>query len=105
MKNKYLFTQQINTWKDWSKVFHSIEAFTPLVKYIFMKEKLSFTQLEKLTPGTNAVFKVGNYIIKIFAPTEAGMDVGTNFDTELFGIKQSKYFKYPITKVNRKWLC
>lgn len=99
MKNKYLFTQQINTWKDWSKIFHSIEAFTPLVKYIFMKENLPFTQLEKLTPGTNAVFKVGDFIIKIFAPKEAGMDVGTVFDIELYGLRRANLLGIPSPKL------
>ncbi|MCI8353430.1 MAG: aminoglycoside phosphotransferase family protein, partial [Clostridia bacterium] len=40
----------------------------------FRREKLEFANLENLTPGTNAVFRAGNYVVKIFAPKESGLD-------------------------------
>ena len=49
-------------------IFQLIEAFTPLAKEIFRQEELAFSGLENLTPGTNAVFCAGNYVIKIFVP-------------------------------------
>ena len=68
----YLFNADIHDWPSWSKVFQSIEAFEPLIKYIFSKHKLLFSAIEKLKPGTNGVFKVGAYVVKIFAPKESG---------------------------------
>ena len=82
----YLFTEELSSWSSWGKVFQSINAFRPLIKYIFQKENLKFTQIENCTPGTNAVFKVNGYIVKLFAPKESGMDTDTDFDTELFGM-------------------
>lgn len=84
-----LFTGQINNWQDWGRVFQSIPAFAPLIEYIMDKENLTFGKIENLTPGTNAVFKVGSYIIKIFAPAESGMDQTLDLQTELFAIQKA----------------
>jgi len=97
--NEHFFTAQINNWDEWGKLFQDTETWYPLIKHIFQKENLPFVPIEKLTPGTNAVFKVGDYVIKIFAPTEAGMEVGTNFNTELFGIKRANALFVPAPKL------
>lgn len=81
-----LFIHKINDWTSWSNVFQSIEAFTALIRYIYEKENLPFEQLENLKPGTNAVFKVGNTVCKVFAPKESGMDSQSDYDTEMFGL-------------------
>jgi len=113
----HLFTGQIDNFDDWGKVFQSINAFAPLVQRIFLQENLPMAEIENLTPGTNAVFKVGGYVVKIFAPFNIGQDYGTNIDVELFGMRlanaqmvpapmliavgevQDKYlFKYMIMK-------
>lgn len=94
-----LFTSQINNWSEWGELFQDIETWQPLIKYIYQKEGLLFTNIENLTPGTNAVFKVGETVIKIFAPKEAGMEVGTSFDTELFGIKRANALFIPAPKL------
>jgi len=73
MKTK-LFNEHLNSEHDWLKVFQSVEAFSPLIEHIFKKEDLPFAILNKLTPGTNAVFKTGNYVIKIFAPVESKVE-------------------------------
>ena len=95
----HLFTEQINNWDDWGKVFQSIPAFTPLVTHIFQKEKLPMAKIEQLQPGSNAVFKVGNYVIKIFAPQGMGEDYGTNVDVELFGMKWANAQGVPAPKL------
>ena len=85
-----LFSEQINSWHDWGKLFQSISAFTPLVEHIFRNENLPLLKIENLNPGTNAVFRVGEYVIKIFAPIESDDHkggYGTDVDVELFGIK------------------
>ena len=84
-----LFTEQINNWDDWGNIFQSVPAFTPLVEHILAKEKLPSAKIENLTPGTNAVFKVGDYVIKIFAPTESGIDQSLDLQTELFATSRA----------------
>ena len=94
-----LFTEQINNWSDWGKVFQSISAFTPLVEHIFQREKLPMAQIEQLHPGSNAVFKVGEYVIKIFAPQGMGEDYGTDVEVELFGMKWANERGIPSPKL------
>ena len=77
-----LFNYTIQDWADWGKVFQSIEDFTPLAQEIFRREKLQFSNLENLTPGTNAVFRTGNYVVKIFAPKESGFDSQADYLNE-----------------------
>jgi len=95
----FLFTEQINDWDDWGKVFQSIPAFTSLIEYIFQKEKLPMTTIELLPPGSNAVFKVGEYVVKIFAPQGMGEDYGTDVDVELFGMKLANEQDLPAPKL------
>ena len=94
-----LFTEQLNNWDDWGKVFHSIPAFKSLVEYIFNKESLLIAEIENLKPGTNAVFKVGEYVIKIFAPQGLDDGFGTNVDVELFGMKLANVRGVPAPKL------
>jgi len=84
-----LFTAQINDWQSWGTIFQSIKDFEPLIKYIFNRHNLSFTEIEHCTPGTNAVFRVGSLVVKIFAPKESGMDTDSDYKTELFGIERA----------------
>ncbi len=85
-----LFIEQINNWSDWGKVYQSISAFAPLVRFILQTEGLREADIERLTPGTNAVFKVGECVIKIFAPPESGFDQTIDLQTELFAMKRAK---------------
>ncbi len=84
-----LFNEQIENWGDWGGVFQSITAFRPLVEYIFDKENLPLAEIENLTPGTNAVFKVGGYVVKLFAPAESGIDQTLDLQTELFATRRA----------------
>ena len=70
----FLFTETIHNWQDWSAVFQSKTAFLPLVPHICKKEHLPVPQtLGALTPGTNAVFRVSDYVLKIYAPAQSGI--------------------------------
>jgi thiamine kinase-like enzyme len=84
-----LFTEKIDNWLDWEKVFQSIPAFAPLAEYILNKENLPLAKIENLTPGTNAVFKIGAYVIKVFAPSESGLDQTIDLQTELFATERA----------------
>lgn len=94
-----LFTAQLNGWKSWGKIFQSIPTFEPLIKHILKKEKLSFTEIEHCTPGTNAVFKVGHYVIKIFAPKESGIDSTSDFNTESFAVARARSLGVPVPEL------
>jgi len=94
-----LFAEHINNWEDWGRVFQSIPAFTPLINHIFLKENLPIAEIENLAPGSNAVFKVGRYVVKIFAPQGMGEDYGTNVDVELFGMKWANKRGVPSPKL------
>lgn len=94
-----LFTGEINNWQEWGEIFQSIPAFTPLAEYIMKKENLPLTKIENLTPGTNAVFKIGGYVIKIFAPPESGIDQSLDLQTELFATRRANDFGVSAPKL------
>ncbi len=70
----HMFTEIIDGWASWGRVFQSIDAFAPLIRAIFQRHGLTAAQIEHLTPGTNAVFLVGDWVVKIYAPKESGVE-------------------------------
>lgn len=84
-----LFQATIDGWDSWGKVYQSIEDFKPLISYIWNSHNLPYSEVTHCTPGTNAVFQVGSYIVKLFAPKESGMNTESDYKTELFGIKRA----------------
>lgn len=78
-----LFTETVENWKDWGRVFQSIPAFTPLAEEICRREGLPWVGLSPLTPGTNGVFRCGDAVLKIFFPKESGLDPALDFHREL----------------------
>jgi len=95
----FLFTEKIADWDDWERLFQSGPSFKALIEHIFEKENLPMSDIENLTPGTNAVFKVGKYVVKIYVPVELGDDFGTDFGVELFGIKWANKQNVPSPKL------
>ena len=69
-KDRPVFRKELNSFADWSRVFHDAGAFTELCEHIFDREGLPFNGLQELEPGTNAVFCSGAYVIKVFVPQE-----------------------------------
>ena len=95
-----LFTTQINNMDDWEKAFQSIPAFAPLVEHIFQRENLPMATIEQMKPGTNAVFKVGDYVIKIFIPPGLNEDgFGTDVNVEIFGMRWANAQGVPSPKL------
>ncbi len=76
------FHETIQNWEDWGRVFQSIPAFSPLVREICRREGLPFEEPDPLTPGTNAVFRVGPMVAKVFFPRESGLDPLPDFQNE-----------------------
>ncbi len=76
------FHETIESWEDWGRVYQSIPAFEPLAREIYRRERLPFQEPRNLTPGTNAVFRVGDTVVKIFFPKESGLDPFPDFRNE-----------------------
>ncbi|MDD4797099.1 MAG: aminoglycoside phosphotransferase family protein [Eubacteriales bacterium] len=85
----HLFTQTIAGWQSWGEVFQSIPAFTPLTEHIFAREGLPCGEISQLTPGSNAVFRVGRYVVKIFAPAQSGVDTAGDYLREMLGMRRA----------------
>lgn len=94
-----LFTCTINGKNDWAAVFQSIPAFRPLIEAIFTRHGLPFSDVANCTPGTNAVFCVGTYIIKIFAPPESGFSTGEDYAVERFGFSRANALGVPAPRL------
>lgn len=63
------FDNDIIDWERWCGIFQDIPYFTPIIERIFQREKLGrIGEIRNVTPGTNAVFRVNDLIIKIFVP-------------------------------------
>ena len=85
----HLFAEPIDGWRDWEKLYQSIPAFTPLAEHILRKENLPVVPLEHLTPGTNAVFRAGEVVLKIFAPPESGFNTPDELQTEIYATRRA----------------
>lgn len=78
-----LFQKIIEGWASWGRVYCDLPAFEPLIREILRTEGLrQDVRLSRLTPGTNAVFRAEEMVIKIYAPAESGMDSLRDYDTE-----------------------
>ncbi len=78
-----LFEHTITTLDEWAAIFQNAEAFMPLVRYILDRHGLPQTAIENTTPGSHAVFRAGDYIVKIFAPDTFGWPCESDFLTEI----------------------
>lgn len=84
-----LFNQNIHNLEDWGRIFQNKAVFEPLVKDIFQKNGMEFSGIDNCTPGSNAVFRAGKYIVKIFAPEESEIGGESDYITEKFGIARA----------------
>ncbi|MDL2233738.1 aminoglycoside phosphotransferase family protein [Ruminococcaceae bacterium OttesenSCG-928-L11] len=69
-----LFRGTIQDWETWSQVYCSMELFEPLAREIYRRHAIPFSGLSALTPGTNAVFRAGDTVVKIYAPAETTIE-------------------------------
>ena len=89
------FSETVESWQDWGRIYQSIPAFEPLVKEIFRRESLPWEPLSPLTPGTNGVFRCGNLVVKVFFPKEAGENPALDFSTETAACRQALAWGVP----------
>ncbi|MCM3291372.1 aminoglycoside phosphotransferase family protein [Paenibacillus sp. MER 180] len=86
----HAFAKEIHNWDSWGAVYQSIEDFRQLIEVIYRKENLSGAEhIFQLTPGTNAVFRAGSYVIKIFAPKESGANTDADYQAELSAMERA----------------
>ncbi len=85
----WLFKENINGKESWEKLFQSTNAFTQLINEIYTRHNLKLEKIQNLTPGTNAVFRMGDKVIKIFAPIESGFSTGDDYFIELSALKHA----------------
>lgn len=84
-----LFEKEIYNWKSWGEVFQDKEAFSPLAMDILQSEGLPALPLENLSPGTNAVFRSGDVVLKIYVPAESGYDSLPDWLNEIAVMKRA----------------
>ena len=85
-----LFNERINNWEAWARVYQSIPAFSALIVSIWKENGWTMASIEHCQAGTNAVFKVGDKIIKIFAPMESGCDTRQDYEVETAGLSYAQ---------------
>lgn len=87
------FYETLDGWDSWRRLFRSLPAFAPLVEEILRREGLPCSgPLTAAGPGTNAVFRAGNrgeWVVKIFAPPESGIDSMKDYQVELYGLERA----------------
>lgn len=79
----YLFDHTITNLDEWADIFQNIEAFEPLVRHILDLHGLPQTPIENTTPGSHAVFRAGEYLVKVYAPDCFGWPCESDFITEI----------------------
>lgn len=85
---KYFFQEEISGQKSWSEIFRRADSFASLARHILDRhDLLGGEKLQSLTPGTNAVFRAGNYVLKLFAPEESGFGDPFACQNELAALK------------------
>lgn len=99
-----LFNEQINSWEAWARVYQSISAFSPLITSIWNENGWTMAPIEHCQAGTNAVFKVGDKIIKIFAPIESGCDTRHDYEVERAGLNYAQSL-VPTTTILCQGIC
>lgn len=81
------FEHTITDLDGWAAIFQNAEAFTPLVRHILDLHGLPQTAVENTTPGSHAVFRAGDCIVKIFAPDTFGWPCESDFVTEIAAMR------------------
>ena len=78
-----LFEHTVTDLEGWSRVFQNVGAFEPLVRHILGLHGLPQTEIANTTPGSHAVFRAGEYIVKVYAPDCFGWPCESDFLTEI----------------------
>lgn len=94
-----LFRPVIASWADWGRCFQDRAAFTPLCMDILRREGLPPLPLTPLTPGTNAVFRSGGCVLKVFYPPQCGRDSTDDWLTEKAALQHAERVGVPVPRL------
>lgn len=94
-----LFNHTVNNLDDWAKIYDKSEPFDPLVRHILALHSLPQLPLGKTTPGSHAVFHVGDVIVKVFAPDTVGWNCEEDFVTEITTMHRANELGIPAPKL------
>ena len=92
-----VFKQNLEDEKTWGNITKQIDVFRPLLEKIFEHESLPLDEITAVKQSTNAVFKIGNMIVKIFKPEEPGNE--RCYKSELFGQTRASSLGVSVPKV------
>ena len=98
------FRKVIRNWEDWEATAGEISAFSGVVEKIFHNEGLPAADIRELPPSTNAVFRVGDYVIKIYAPRQAQMEPEEEQRIERFAMWRAGEAGVPVPEI-AAWGC
>jgi len=98
LKNE-LFTEILDNEESWWRICQHLDVFEPLIKHILIHESLPVKNISNTKPSANAVYKVGNLIVKIFAPKESRHNSESVYKTELFGQARALSLGVPVPKI------
>jgi len=76
MNNKKLFNEIITDRGSFDRYRNSTETFMPLIKYIYEINNIKLGEVFATPQSSDAVFRIGDTVIKIFQPPEANMGSG-----------------------------
>lgn len=65
-----IISQKIDSLNDWKEFLSKEKSITNLAELIIKKNRISADKIERINIGTNAVFDLGKYILKIYAVNE-----------------------------------
>ncbi|MCL2547559.1 MAG: aminoglycoside phosphotransferase family protein [Symbiobacteriaceae bacterium] len=68
---------------------------------MYTESGITYQGLTPLSPGTNAVFRSGDTVIKIFAPVEAAMSDRDDYSVELMALEEAAKRGVPVPAVLR----
>jgi len=94
-----LFTEVLGDEESWGRICQRLDVFEPLIKRILIHESLPIEAITNTKPSANAVYKVGNLIVKIFAPKESRHNAESVYQTELFGQARALSLGVPVPKI------
>lgn len=97
---RQLFTHALPDMKAWVQIRESADVFAPLIQHIFHIEHMPMDEIQSWGPATNAVFRVGERMIKIYAPRETGMDLDSDdFSTEVYGLQWAQSHQVTVPAI------
>lgn len=89
MRGKRYFMRRVDGWASWKAALQTPGALEPLAEAIFAREGCGRGLLTRLH-ATNAVFRRGEYVLKVYVPREAGFSPEADCARERAGMQGAR---------------